>query len=161
MSGQGHEITVNSRNYDRSIRRSWKCKLIDRNDPLLVFVGEFEEDVTHPELGLIQSGTISYEYFWLDRWYNVFRFQAPGGVFRNFYCNVTMPPTFTDGVIDYIDMDIDVVVWTDRSYKVLDLDDFEVSSAKFAFPDSIVSKSKKALDELIGMIAASEFPFAI
>ena len=34
----------------------------------------FDEEIEHELLGTISSGTISTEYYWLDRWYNVFRF---------------------------------------------------------------------------------------
>ena len=34
----------------------------------------FDEEIEHDLLGTIPSGTISTEYYWLDRWYNVFRF---------------------------------------------------------------------------------------
>lgn len=153
-------VTVNSRKYDQSIRRSWKCRIVERNGPLLVIVGQFELDVTHPDLGFIKRGTISHETFWLDRWYNVFRFHDPDGELRNFYCNVTMPPTFEDGVLDYVDLDIDVLVWKDMSYKVLDLDEFEISAKLYSYPECIVENSKIALDELTRMIEVGDFPFA-
>src|SRR5438128_8844181 len=105
------KVTIRSRKYDQSIRREWPCELIEQKGPLLAVVGEFDEDI-----GSISRGTISYEYFWLDRWYNVFRFHSPRGELLNYYCNISLPPTFEDGVIDYVDLDIDVLVWRDHSY---------------------------------------------
>src|SRR5437773_623966 len=106
MSGE-REITVISRNYDLSIRRKWKGRLIRHSLPLIELVGEFDRDVAHPELGIISRGTLSYEYYWLDRWYNVFRFDKPCGELRSYYCNINMPPKFEGDVIDYVDLDID------------------------------------------------------
>ncbi|MBC7900349.1 MAG: DUF402 domain-containing protein, partial [Saprospiraceae bacterium] len=131
-------ITVNSRKYDLSIRRSWNCRLAERLDPLLTFVGEFETDVNHPDLGFIRRGTVSYEYYWLGRWYNVFRFHEPGGEFRNFYCNINMPPSFENNVLDYVDLDIDILVWEDGSYKILDLEEFETNAVKYKYPGDVV-----------------------
>ncbi|HEY2866232.1 MAG TPA: DUF402 domain-containing protein, partial [Pyrinomonadaceae bacterium] len=105
------EVLVISRSYDLTVRRSWKAQLTGSAPPLVELVGEFDRDVEHPDLGLIAQGTVSYEYYWLDRWYNVFRFNEPDGKFRNYYCNINMPPRFEDGVLDYVDLDIDVVVW--------------------------------------------------
>ena len=122
-------------------------------------VGVFNEDVEHAGLGSIQRGTVSHEYFWLDRWYNVFRFHEPDGSFRNYYCNVTMPPTFIDGSLDYIDLDIDVIVWNDLKYQVLDRDDFAKNTVRYSYPADIVQKVTDSVDELIGMIEAGEFPF--
>ena len=152
-------VTVNSRKYDGSIRRSWRGKLVERKDPLIELVGEFDVDVAHPDLGLIKRGTISHEYFWLDRWYNVFRFHEPGGELRNFYCNVSMPPTFEDGVLDYVDLDIDVVVWKDLSYMLLDREEFEINAALFSYPERVLSGATSTLGKLITMIETREFPF--
>ena len=153
------EVTINSRKYDLSLRRSWTCELVEQCDPLLVFVGVFDEDLAHPGLGEIKSGTISYEYYWLDRWYNVFRFHEPDGGFRNYYCNINMPPTFENGVLDYVDLDIDVLVWKDAVYEVVDRDDFEANVLKYGYPDSIREKVEETLVHLIGEIKAQNFPF--
>src|SRR5207248_3333985 len=98
-------ITVNSRNFDGTLRRSWSARLIKQDGSLIEMIGEFETGVAHPDLGVIDRGTISYEYYWLDRWYNVFRFHEPHGEFRNYYCNINLPPTFENGILDYVDLD--------------------------------------------------------
>jgi len=153
------EFTINSRRYDLSIRRSWKCRLIEKNEPALVFVGEFEDEVEHSDLGVIQKGTISNEYYWLDRWYNIFVFFNPDKTFRNFYCNINMPPTLGEGMLGYVDLDIDVLVWPDFRIEVLDMDEFESNAAAYSYPAEIREKALATLTELQKMIAACEFPF--
>jgi Uncharacterized domain/protein associated with RNAses G and E len=152
-------ITVNSRKFDGSIRRSWTCRLIGQENTLLVFEGVFDCDVRHDDLGFIRRGTISYEYYWLDRWYNVFRFHEPEGKLRNYYCNLNMPPVFENGVLDYVDLDLDVLVWKDFSYKVLDREDFEENSAKFDYSEELRRTVEKSLAEIIRLIETKAFPF--
>jgi len=152
-------IQINARKFDNKIHRSWKCKFIEQKDSLLLFVGEFDKEITHNDLGIIRRGTVSYEYYWLDRFYNIFRFHEPEGGLRNFYCNVNMPPTFANGVLDYIDLDIDVLVWNDFSFKILDMEDFEYNSVKFKYSKKVIENSKKSLAELLQMIKTREFPF--
>jgi len=132
---------------------------LEQTGSLLVFAGEFDSDVDHPDLGLIRRGTISYEYYWLDRWYNVFRFHEPCGRLRNYYCNINMPPSYKSCVLDYIDLDVDVVVWEDFSYKVLDMDEYETSAALFGYPGHVTSQVNNALAELVVLIETREFPF--
>ena len=155
----GQQVTINSRKFDQSIRKSWKCSLIERNSPLLVFMGEFDEDVAHPDLGLIKRGTVSHEYFWLDRWYNVFRFHEPSGELRNYYCNITMPPIFDNGIVDYVDLDIDIVVWKDRRCEILDFVDFETNSQRYGYSADAISNARSALHELIELVRCRQFPF--
>ena len=159
MSETNEIITINSRKFDGEIHRSWKAELIRRKNSLLELVGIFEFEVNHPHLGFIRRATISYEYYWLDRWYNVFRFHEPDGELRNFYCNLNMPPMLNNGVLDYIDLEIDVLVWKDFSFEILDMDEFEEKAAKFNFPADLKIKTEKSLDELLKMIKIRQFPF--
>lgn len=152
------QITINSRKYDGHIRRTWPGGLISQSEDLLVVVGRFQEDVQHDDLGLIKQGTVSFEHFWPRRWYNIFRFHEPDGRLRNYYCNVTMPPTFADDVIDYVDLDLDVIVWPDEGYEVLDRDDLEKNTIKYGYPSEVVANAEKSLAELIALIESGQLP---
>lgn len=148
-------ITITSRNYDGSIRRSWQCRFIERDRSMLLLEGVFDEEVDHAELGVIRRGTISYEYYWLDRWYNILRFHEPRGEFRNFYCNISMPPRLQDGFLDYVDLDIDIVIWPDGRFKVLDELEFQMNAA---FPQEVKTTALETADFLVSMIQSGNFP---
>lgn len=152
-------VVVNSRKYDGEIRRTWTCELVSNDDGLIILEGVFEHDVSHPQLGNIVRGTRSVEYFWPGRWYNIFKFHTPQGDLRNWYCNLNMPPSFTDGTLDYVDLDIDIVVWPDMSFSILDRDEFEENAAIYPYPEEIRRKVDEALNELHLMIGNADFPF--
>lgn len=153
-------VTINSRKYDGHIRRSWKGGLIHSNKDLLILVGTFSEDIDHNDLGHIKKGTVSFEHFWFDRWYNIFRFHAPEGTLKAHYANITMPPTFAEDVIDYVDLDIDVVVWPDGRVEVLDRDDFEKNKVKYGYTGDVIQNAENALAEVLALIERRKFPFA-
>lgn len=152
------QITINSRKYDGHIRRTWPGGLISESKDMLVVIGRFREDVQHDDLGLIKEGTISFEHFWLRRWYNIFRFHEPDGRLRNYYCNITMPPVFTNDVIDYVDLDLDVIVWPDKGYQVLDRDDLEKNAIKYGYPVEVIANAEKSLVEIIALIESGGLP---
>jgi protein associated with RNAse G/E len=152
-------VTVNSRNFDWTLRRSWKANLVHLDAPLIELVGVFDVEVDHVDLGLIRRGTVSYEYYWLDRWYNVFRFHEPTGEFRSYYCNINMPPMFANDVLDYVDLDIDVLVNKSGAISILDMEEFEENSRRFSVPQSVISSAKQTVDQLITLIEQREFPF--
>lgn len=152
-------ITINSREFDGTVRKTWTAELLKRSGSLFIAKGIFDFQVEHPHLNVIRRGTISYEYFWLDRWYNVFRFHEPDGTFRNYYCNVCMPSKFDGSVLDYVDLDIDIVVDAAGGLAVLDEDEFAESAARFGYPDEIYEKTEAAVRELTGLIGRCEFPF--
>jgi protein associated with RNAse G/E len=125
----------------------------------LILDAVFNKEIQHNLLGTIASGTISTEYYWLDRWYNVFRFSDPDQKLKNFYCNINVPPRFDGGVLRYIDLDIDVLVEPDLTYKILDEDDFEENAERYRYPQEVQSNARAALGELIGLIESRSFPF--
>ncbi len=144
-------VTVNSLRFDRSLKRSWSCELIEQSGDLIVLLGEFQNDVEHGDLGRIRAGTISREYFWLDRWFNVFVFFEPEGNLRNLYCNINLPPTYASGVLEYVDLDIDLVVWPDGSYEILDREDFKQNSLRFDYSRELMVQVDTAVAELSAM----------
>lgn len=154
----GRQITINSKKYDGSIRRSWQGGIVSQSADLIVVVGRFDANVEHNDLGLIRRGTVSFEHFWTSRWYNIFRFHEPDGSLRNYYCNVSMPPTQDGDVLDYVDLDIDVVVWPDRRVEVLDRDDFERNALRFNYPQDVIDSAEQSLVELLTLIEEGRLP---
>jgi protein associated with RNAse G/E len=154
-------IQVRVIKYDGTEHRRWNACLSRRQDSLLVLDAEFEFDVQHQLIGDIQRGTRTIEYYWLDRWYNVFRFLNQDGRTRLFYCNVNMPPAFAEGTLSYVDLDIDILVQPDLSYQVLDLDEFEKHAELFGYDDETRRQAHSAVADLIAMIEMRQFPFDV
>lgn len=148
-SAREDEIVVRVYKYDGREHRTWRARLVQQVGPLIVLDAVFAEEVEHDLLGRIASGTISKEFYWLDRWYNVFRFSD------KYYCNVTEPPSFDGSLLTYVDLDIDVLVEPDFSYRILDLEDFET----YPYPAEVKQKARQAVAELISLVQARSFPF--
>jgi uncharacterized protein len=155
----GETIIVRACKYDGREHRRWPARLLRQEGPLLVLDAYFPEEVSHDLLGTIALGTHSLEYYWLDRWYNVFRFAQPNGELRNYYCNVNVPPTLENDVLSYVDLDLDILVAPDRSYQLLDAEDFEENAKLYGYSDEICTSARRAVDELVRMIEVREFPF--
>ncbi len=152
-------ITINSRKFDGEIHRSWKAELVEETSELYIFVGVFDSEVKHPKLGVIRRNTVSYEYYWKNKWFNIFRFHEPEGNLRNFYCNINQPPVLKNDILDYIDLDLDVLVWQDFSFEILDMDEFEESILKYKYSDQLQKKAHSSLAEIIELIRKRNFPF--
>ncbi len=152
-------ITVRACKYDGSEHRRWPAKVLRQEGTLLVLDAKFDQEIQHDLLGTIALGTTSIEYYWLDRWYNIFRFAQPSGELRSYYCNVNVPPTFDGHVLSYVDLDIDILVEPDFSYRIVDLEDFELNAQLYRYPSGIQTSAKGALKELVALIETRSFPF--
>jgi protein associated with RNAse G/E len=155
----GNEITVRAFKYGGAEHRSWKARVAEQQGSLLILEAEFEIEVTHESLGTVSRGTRTVEYYWFDRWYNVFKFLNDAGDTRLYYCNINMPPTFVNGRLSYLDLDIDVLVQPDLSYQVLDLQEFKVNAIRFSYSSEVKSRAHAAVDEVISMTEKRQFPF--
>jgi protein associated with RNAse G/E len=156
---EGQAITVCTYKYDGTEHRRWHARLLRREESLIVLDARFEEEIRHPLLGIIAAGTISLEHYWLDRWYNIFRFLQPTGEMLNYYCNINVPPSFAEDVLSYVDLDIDILVAPDFSYSVLDEDEFTINAERYHYPLEVQRSVSQALEELLALIELRRFPF--
>jgi protein associated with RNAse G/E len=152
-------VTVRVLKYDGTEYRRWAATITRQEDSMIVLEAEFEYNVQHHLLGEIPRGTRTVEYYWLDRWYNVFRFLETDGTTKLYYCNVNMPPAFSGNLVTYIDLDIDILVQPDFSYQILDLEEFAANAARYGYPEQVKTRAHEAVDELISMIKARQIPF--
>ncbi len=155
------EVVVRSCKHDGRVNRSWPARVLRTEDKLIVLEGVFEEEVRHPLIGRIEAGTLSTEFYWTDRWYSVFRFQTPDGRLLKFYCNINTPPRLSDGVLSYVDLDVDVLVEPDFSHVVLDEEEFERHAEQYGYPPLYRARVREAVGEILRLAGSREFPFSI
>lgn len=152
-------VTVQSCKFDGKVHRTWKATLLKVESNLMVLDGVFESEVRHPSLGLIEIGTRSIEYYWSNRWYSVFSFFQPDETFRNYYCNINLPPEFDGERLTFIDLDLDILVSNDMSYIILDEEEFEENAEKYNYTDDIKLNVVRAKNEILNLLYKREFPF--
>ena len=88
--------------------------------------------------------------------------------YGSFYRSIPLPEgadrdkataSFENGVLDYVDLDIDILVAQNGTYSILDSDEFEENAVKHEFSDDLRADVFRAVDELTAMIERREFPF--
>ena len=155
------KIIVRVLKHDGAEYRRWNATLSRREEDFMVLDAEFELDVSHELLGEIKRSTKTVEYYWFNRWYNVFRFLKDDGSTRLWYCNVNTPPELTGDTLSYVDLDIDILVQPDFSFQVLDEDEFETNAKRYGYSEEEKSNTRSAVNELIAMIEQRHFPFVV
>ncbi|HEX8131625.1 MAG TPA: DUF402 domain-containing protein [Pyrinomonadaceae bacterium] len=158
-SAPGQVVQVRARKFDGRLHREWRARLLSQTDSLIIVEGVFEEEIRHPQLGLIAPGTLSTEYYWTQRCYSVFRFREASGALRNYYCNINLPAELEGGILTFVDLDIDVLVAPDFSVRVLDEDEFAANTARYKYPADVLDAVPYALSELLDAIKRRDYPF--
>lgn len=73
-----------------------------------------------------------------------------------YYCNLSSPFVFDNNSIKYIDYDLDIKVFPDMSYTLLDEDEYELHRKEMSYPDVIDKILKRNVDKLISWIQQKE-----
>lgn len=78
---------------------------------------------------LLAEGDLFFEAYFSDRWYNIFEIHdKETGFLKGWYCNVAYPAEFSNGLVSYTDLALDLLVFPDGGQLVLDQDEFEALS---------------------------------
>jgi predicted RNA-binding protein associated with RNAse of E/G family len=105
---------------------------------------------------VLEPGDRWTEYFYADRWYNIFEIHASDGRLKGWYCNVTRPACIGDDEVAAEDLALDLWVAPDGGMRVLDEDEF----ADLPLGAAEREAARQALAELQTMVAQRVAPFA-
>lgn len=96
-------------------------------------------------------------FFYKKRWFNVLAQLKKYGLF--YYCNIASPFLIDEKIIKYIDYDLDLRVFPDGSFKILDKNEYKYHKKIMHYPKEIDHILKYELSNLIEMEKKQEFPF--
>ena len=96
-------------------------------------------------------------FFYKKRWFNIIAQLKKYGLF--YYCNIASPFLIDDKIIKYIDYDLDLRVFPDGAFKVLDRNEYNYHSKIMHYPKEIDKILKNELSNLIEMEQTNTVPF--
>jgi hypothetical protein len=133
-------------------KRGWWAVLVARNEEMLLLRAPMQ----HPaDLGyvLFAPEDTVWERYWFGRWYNIFSIYGPDGRLKGWYANICTPISFDGRAVRYTDLELDLWVWPEGRYLVLDEEEFEAWVVG-NMPPEVERKARAALDELLADLAA-------
>jgi protein associated with RNAse G/E len=151
-------LVVQKLMHDGAKSYRWVGREIHRDDEHLFFTAVFERDGR--DLGYVrfEKGDVFYEWYYFDRWYNVFQVYSAAGNLKGWYCNVTAPAIVADGELTFVDLALDLWVWPDMRYLVLDEDELDALVAVSALTPEQVTGARASLAELIARTQGGTLP---
>ena len=158
LAAPGSRILLRATKYDGTAHWIQPFRVVSDDGTLLVTQYRARTPI-FTSRGEFRSPYDSLVYFWRDRWYNVFRLSRPGCSLALWYCNVTTPPRFGGGQLNYVDLDLDVRVHPDGASELLDADEFAEHQVKYRYPADVIERARDAADQVLGLARARGFPF--
>lgn len=105
---------------------------------------------------VFRRGDLMTEWFYNDRYYNVFMVQDGDGPVKGWYCNITRPAHITADSAAADDLALDVVVGPGGSITLLD----EAEFAALTLSEIEHQAALRAVDDIRRAVAARAGPFA-
>ena len=96
-------------------------------------------------------------FYYKKRWFNIIAMIRRKGIF--FYCNLASPSFYDGEAIKNIDYDLDVKVFPDGTYRILDENEYNYHLKMMKYPDDVIKIVENELKVLIETIKRKEAPF--
>ena len=147
----GDKLQIHCYKHDGSIRRiNDEATVLDIKDDMIVCgnyktrIYEFDDDGKSYHYYTKEPAIL---FFYKNDWYNVISQIKPSGLY--YYCNIASPYIIDDEVIKYIDYDLDLRVFPDGAFKVLDRNEYRYHKKVMNYPEEIEKIIQHELTNLI------------
>ena len=149
-------ITVHKCNHRGEKVWQYEADVVERGPNFICLVAHFERDDIDAGYVVFRRGDLFTEWFYSDRWYNVFRIEdVSDGHLKGWYCNIGRPARLGEQIVAYDDLALDVFVTPQGDELVLDEDEF----AALPLPEADIVSAWAAVDTLRALVAARAHPF--
>lgn len=157
MAKVGDTIQIHSFKHDQSIHRIWdKAKILEMNDTFIVLANERTRVLeSNGKSWFTKEPAICF--FFKNQWYNVICMLKDSGV--HYYCNLGSPYTIDDEAVKYIDYDLDIKVFPNNTYKILDKFEYQINADAMKYPKEIKRIIKSEMEDLKKRIKQKGLPF--
>ncbi|MDD6879356.1 MAG: DUF402 domain-containing protein [bacterium] len=153
----GEKLIIHSYKHDGKIHRAWdEAVLLEENENYLVF-GNYKTKVTESDGRTWKTKEPAILFFFKDKWYNVIGQIKKDGIY--YYCNIASPFIIENSTVKYIDYDLDLRVFPDGSFKVLDRGEYKYHKNIMKYSNELDKILKDQLTDLIDKARNRKDPF--
>ncbi len=156
----GSAIHVHKLRADGSEVFAWEGVVLQCDHAGIVLRATFNIPQTDLGFATLRKGDIFVEFYYWDRWYNVFEIRDAEGRFKGWYANVGAPAQLeaARGRLSYVDLALDL--WCDPTgaIQLLDEEEFAEETAKGTFGADLVAGAERGWRELVELAQAGALP---
>lgn len=131
-------------------------EVLARGESWVQLEAYFARDDVQADYVTFRMGDRLIEYFYSDRWYNIFELHdVDDDHLKGWYCNITRPAEIDADTVKADDLALDVFIAPDGAITVLDEDEF----AGLPLDDDTRTQAQAAVDEIKRRVVARQAPF--
>jgi protein associated with RNAse G/E len=153
----GEKLAIHCYKHNGKVHRTWnEATVLEDNDEWLV-CGNDHVKVVEDDGRSHRTNEPAIMFFYKKRWFNIIAQLKPFGLF--YYCNIASPYIMDENIIKYIDYDLDLRVFPDGGFRVLDKNEYKYHKKIMNYSDDLDIILNKELEKLINMKNNNEGPF--
>ena len=153
----GDVLAIHCYKHDGKLHRTWdEATILDVTDNMIV-CGNYKTTVKESDGRIHQTNEPAILFFYKDKWFNIIGQLKKQGLF--YYCNIATPYLIEDNIIKYIDYDLDLRVFPDGAFRVLDRNEYNYHRKLMNYPKELDQILKSELTDLINMKKQKQPPF--
>lgn len=153
----GQKLEIHSYKHNKNIHRTWdEAVILDIKDDYIV-CGNNRTLVTESDGRTWKTKEAAILYFFKNKWYNVICQLKDKGIY--YYCNIASPYIIEDNCIKYIDYDLDLRVFPDGAFRILDRDEYKYHRNIMNYSKDIDEITSHELSDLIELYKLHQGPF--
>jgi uncharacterized protein len=149
-------ITVVKQNPLGEVKIQYKGEVVERLSHGVIISAYWQHAAKDLDYTRFEPGDRFIEYYYTDRWFNIFDISAPDGTRKGWYCNIAEPASIYNDSIEQIDLLLDVWVNPEGKILLLDEDEFDADTT---LSDEQRNGARQGLHDLLELIAARKAPF--
>jgi len=153
----GTKYKIHAYKHDGKLYRSWsESILIKDTDEYIVMIND-KTTVKQLDGSTRKTREPAVIYYYKNQWYNIIAQLKKDGLF--YYCNIATPYLMDGKVIKYIDYDLDLRIFPDGGFKILDGSEYNYHKNKMNYSKELDIVIQFELDNLIKMYKNKQGPF--
>jgi len=155
MALEDQNVIVIKLNTHREETWRYDGRIVARDESGVLIEAFFNRDDL-PFHGItLQSNDRFLERYFKDRWYNIFEIHdRTDNRIKGWYCNITKPAEITPGKVAYVDLALDLLVYPNGDYLILDEEEFQ----QLGLNDGERENAERALEALIQCVIEDKLP---
>ncbi len=153
----GDRLTIHCYKHNGKIHRTWdEATVLEITDEMLVCANN-KTKVTENDGRSHKTNEPAVMFFYKKSWFNVIGQLKKHGLF--YYCNIASPYLIDNGIIKYIDYDLDLRVFPDGGFRVLDRNEYNYHRRLMKYSSDLDFILRNELTKLIELKRREEGPF--
>ncbi len=157
MSIKSSWLKIQSYKHDGSLHRCWERSYVLLDEPHFYVTANHKTKVTEANGRRWYSKEPAISFFSKDDWFNVIGMIKDRGVI--FYVNVASPTLLHNGILKYIDYDLDYKLFPDGYIMTLDEREFEKHSVRYQYSQDLITVLRRTAEMILKKLQERDYPF--